>query len=59
LAKYRNTVCGRHPIALLLNMLQHCSAKFSISTQFYDQSSKCARKADSSVSYAATIVTPA
>lgn len=59
LAQYRNTVCGRHPIAVLLNMLPHCSAKFSISTQCYDQSSKCMRTSDSSVSYVAAIVAPA
>jgi hypothetical protein len=53
-------VCGRHPIAVLLNMLQACCAqtrqRFAADTRFYDQSSRCLRPADSSVSYAAVVL---
>jgi len=52
-AQYRNTICGRHPIGVFLNMLPHASTKFEIKFRHYDQSSKCESKIDSSVSYAA------
>ncbi len=42
-----------------MQMLQHCQTKFSISFNFYDQSSKCHGMGDSSVSYAAATVVPA
>eukprot|EP00877_Chromochloris_zofingiensis_P011645 jgi/Chrzof1/6734/Cz19g07050.t1 len=58
LNKYRNTICGRHPIAVLLNMMQHCQTKFNIDFKYYDQSSKCSSMSDSSVSYAAAVVVP-
>lgn len=50
-----NTICGRHPISVLLNIVETvkgqtkgCELKFT----HYAQSSKCKRRKDSSVSYA-------
>ena len=40
-------------------MLPHCSTRFTVAFNFYDQSSKCQRMTDSSVSYATALVTPA
>lgn len=37
--------------------LQHCRTKHSVRFTGYDQSSKCLRPTDSSVSYAAAVVT--
>lgn len=52
-----NTICGRHPIGVLLQALQRCDTKHSVRFTAYDQSSKCLRLSDSSVSYASAIVT--
>ncbi|KAJ9507357.1 hypothetical protein QJQ45_006329 [Haematococcus lacustris] len=59
LSKYGNTICGRHPIGVLLNMLQHAATLFNVKFVKYDQSSRCERMNDSSVSYAAATVLPA
>ena len=91
LQQYSNTICGRHPIAILLNvsaaqicnrssalipiwcvvmgficwlssmpaplqMLRHSSGRHRIELKKYDQSSRCTRMSDSSVSYVAAIV---
>ncbi|KAG1660012.1 hypothetical protein FOA52_009832 [Chlamydomonas sp. UWO 241] len=56
LAVHRNTICGRHPIGVLLNMLKHAKARHSVQFKKYDQSSKCEGPGDSSVSYAAAVV---
>jgi len=56
IATYKNTICGRHPIAVLLHMLDNNAGKFEISFTKYDQSSKCIQQEDSSVSYASAIV---
>jgi AmmeMemoRadiSam system protein B len=56
LAAHRNTICGRHPIGVLLNMLAHAQGRHSVQFKKYDQSSKCEGPADSSVSYAAAVV---
>ncbi|XP_065320187.1 protein MEMO1-like isoform X2 [Gordionus sp. m RMFG-2023] len=59
LKEYGNTICGRHPIAVLLQILknvrqdQQCSIKFLR----YTQSNKSKTFHDSSVSYAAAIAT--
>eukprot|EP00882_Tetradesmus_deserticola_P004176 GHRQ01004411.1.p1 GENE.GHRQ01004411.1~~GHRQ01004411.1.p1 ORF type:complete len:295 (+),score=133.30 GHRQ01004411.1:382-1266(+) len=58
LATYQNTICGRHPIAVLLQMLAHSSLKFKIVFNYYDQSSKAISSSDSSVSYATAVMTP-
>jgi len=58
LKKYKNTICGRHPISVLLNALeQHDTAsKFKIKFTKYSQSDRCKRVGDSSVSYASAVV---
>lgn len=58
-AEYHNTICGRHPIGVLLNMVRRASTKFEIAFSSYDQSSRCEGPADSSVSYAAATVVEA
>ncbi len=57
IAETQNTICGRHPIAVLLHMLDACAtpglrARFTA----YAQSSRAVSTADSSVSYAAAVV---
>ena len=56
LKKYHNTMCGRHPIGVLLNAineLQKNGMNMSFSFLNYAQSSQCRNWQDSSVSYAA------
>lgn len=55
--QYSNTICGRHPIAVLLNALAELQGVFRGQMDFvhYEQSSKCLTKQDSSVSYAAGV----
>nr|CAB3263755.1 protein MEMO1 [Phallusia mammillata] len=57
LQKYKNTICGRHPIAVMLNAVKTLLSSNGIQLQFkfldYKQSSKCQDDSDSSVSYAA------
>lgn len=57
LQETHNTICGRHPIGLFLHMLQQCGIRHKIEFKYYDQSSRCETEADSSVSYAAAVVT--
>jgi len=54
LERYYNTICGRHPIGIFLNVMDQIGSETS-SFKFhnYAQSSKCIRSDDSSVSYAA------
>jgi AmmeMemoRadiSam system protein B len=53
LKKYKNTICGRHAILILLNTLaQSNSNKYEIKLIHYSQSSKVVDPDDSSVSYA-------
>lgn len=57
LEKTRNTICGRHPISLLLHtILASSSLRCSLKFVEYAQSSACMRHSDSSVSYASAIV---
>ncbi|BDA46197.1 Protein MEMO1 [Coccomyxa sp. Obi] len=56
LRRYGNTICGRHPIGVFLNVISYCRTKFQISFENYDQSSRVLTFRDSSVSYAAAIV---
>jgi len=57
LNEYDNTICGRHPISVLLNIIKHVGpAKFNLKFTQYAQSSKCKKRADSSVSYASASV---
>lgn len=57
LEKTKNTICGRHPISLLLHTI-HASDKIRCTLKFvqYAQSSACKHHGDSSVSYASAIV---
>lgn len=62
LKKYHNTICGRHPIGVLLGaisaMRQHGNGhKFSMKFVRYAQSSRCRVMKDSSVSYASAALT--
>ncbi|EIN13698.1 UPF0103-domain-containing protein [Punctularia strigosozonata HHB-11173 SS5] len=64
LAKTKNTICGRHPIGVLLGALAFIDSTKSgdqhnsITMRWvrYEQSSKCASPRDSSVSYASAYV---
>lgn len=61
LKKTQNTICGRHPIAVLLAALETLSQKPEFSNQKiqcikYDQSSRCKLYQDSSVSYASIYI---
>lgn len=57
LQKTRNTICGRHPIAVLLAALESCSIKEQcLKCIKYDQSGRCKKYYDSSVSYASIFV---
>ncbi|XP_069788440.1 protein MEMO1 isoform X2 [Narcine bancroftii] len=56
LKKYHNTICGRHPIGVLLNAvteLRKSGMNMAFSFLNYAQSSQCKNWEDSSVSYAA------
>ncbi|XP_029621523.1 protein MEMO1 isoform X2 [Salmo trutta] len=56
LKKYHNTICGRHPIGVLLNAvseLRKSGTEMNFSFLNYAQSSQCRNWQDSSVSYAA------
>jgi AmmeMemoRadiSam system protein B len=54
---YGNTICGRHPIGVFLNMLKDCMTRMRIKFVQYEQSSHCKSMRDSSVSYASAVVT--
>jgi len=62
LKKTHNTICGRHPIGVLLHMIQHLkqgpsAPKMSLRFLQYAQSNAVTRTNDSSVSYAAASLT--
>ena len=52
-----NTICGRVPIAVLLEAMEEAKTGGEIDFVHYSQSSKCKSTADSSVSYASAVVT--
>ncbi|CAH2083479.1 unnamed protein product [Euphydryas editha] len=57
LVKYGNTICGRHPIGVLLQAVaklqsQSNAPRMSLKFLKYAQSSQCMNMKDSSVSYA-------
>jgi MEMO1 family protein len=60
LARTKNTICGRHPIGVLLGALaaieQEKGRISKIKWVRYEQSSKCFNVSDSSVSYASAYV---
>lgn len=62
LKEYKNTICGRHPIAVLLHATKIAKAThsdFNPNLKFlrYAQSSQCKKPKDSSVSYASASMT--
>ncbi|GLH12838.1 hypothetical protein R5R35_006404 [Gryllus longicercus] len=63
LKKYGNTICGRHPISVLLQAVHHLQKsgsnghKMTLKFLKYAQSSQARRMVDSSVSYAAAALT--
>ena len=55
LRKYNNTICGRHPIGVMLSAIKVLQKQgYTMSFKFlkYAQSSQCREMSDSSVSYA-------
>jgi AmmeMemoRadiSam system protein B len=52
-----NTICGRHPIGVLLNIINNSTLKDKLTTRLekYAQSSQVTLKNDSSVSYASLV----
>jgi len=60
LRRTRNTVCGRHPIGVLMGALKYLEESQGVTSALkwvrYDQSSECRRIQDSSVSYASAYV---
>ncbi|XP_014213751.1 protein MEMO1 [Copidosoma floridanum] len=62
LRKYANTICGRHPIGVLLQAVQSLretsnGQRMSLKFLKYAQSSQCNSMSDSSVSYASASLT--
>eukprot|EP01133_Synstelium_polycarpum_P001507 gene1507-1754_t len=47
----KNTICGRHPIGVMLWTAKNSKEKYNIQSLYYEQSSKCDKMSDSSVSY--------
>jgi AmmeMemoRadiSam system protein B len=60
-AKYlklqKNTICGRHPIGVLLGAIIASSIEFNVNFIHYSQSEKATKATDSSVSYASAVIT--
>ncbi|XXQ29811.1 AmmeMemoRadiSam system protein B [Plasmodiophora brassicae] len=56
LDEYGNTICGRHPILVMLHAVQGSRDKLSMEFVHYAQSSACMTLKDSSVSYAAGLL---
>jgi AmmeMemoRadiSam system protein B len=61
LVKHSNTICGRHPIGVLLCALEHAYngdvGKYEVRFTKYDRSSLVEEMRDSSVSYCSAVVT--
>jgi len=57
LKEFKNTICGRHPIGVLLQAIKHSDDKHNIKFVSYAQSSQCMSNTDSSVSYAVAVTT--
>ncbi|KAL0483428.1 hypothetical protein AKO1_014763 [Acrasis kona] len=56
LKKFKNTICGRNPILLLLHCVKKSELKHKMEFVDYSQSSECEDMEDSSVSYASGIL---
>jgi AmmeMemoRadiSam system protein B len=54
--KYKNTICGRNPILILLGAVTASLNKYEMKFVHYSQSSKVVDSNDSSVSYAAGVL---
>mmetsp|Transcript_4246 Transcript_4246/g.5865 ORF Transcript_4246/g.5865 Transcript_4246/m.5865 type:complete len:301 (-) Transcript_4246:88-990(-) len=57
LEQTQNTICGRHPISVLLFTIKAASTAFDLKFLKYAQSSSVSSRGDSSVSYASAVVT--
>ena len=55
LEQHGNTICGRHPIGVLMNALKSCRTRFTTRFVRYAQSSQAVTMSDSSVSYATAV----
>ena len=53
--KTGNTICGRHPISVLLHAISFADMPLKTAFVAYAQSSHCVTESDSSVSYASAI----
>jgi predicted class III extradiol MEMO1 family dioxygenase len=60
LSRTKNTICGRHPIGVLLGSLAELERSQGIVSELqwvrYEQSSACETVKDSSVSYASAVI---
>eukprot|EP00760_Papus_ankaliazontas_P032935 PhM_4_TR6088/c0_g1_i1/m.74605/K06990/MEMO1; MEMO1 family protein len=56
LNRTQNTICGRHPISVLMHAMVSLGGGFKPKFVAYDQSSACQSKSDSSVSYASCAI---
>lgn len=56
LSKTKNTICGRHPIAVLMAALDALEGNHTVKCLHYDQSSHAKKYEDSSVSYASLYI---
>jgi len=54
--KYKNTICGRHPIGLLLQILNKCKLSSKLTFVHYAQSNQVTSPDDHSVSYAVAVL---
>jgi len=52
LKRTKNTICGRHPIGIFMQMMKAAEANYSTKFVHYAQSNQCVSQKDSSVSYA-------
>lgn len=57
LSECKNTICGRHPIAVFMHMKKNCETLVKIKFLQYEQSNQCMSKRESSVSYASAVAT--
>ena len=55
LSETGNTICGRHPIGVILHAIDLSGLDLKTRFNAYTQSSHCLERTDSSVSYAAAV----
>ena len=55
IAEFGNTICGRHPIGVLMQAMRSCRTRFATRFTRYAQSSQATSESDSSVSYASAV----